>query len=1174
MNDFGKTWWGEQFLNSLIDIDYSNRLPRGRTYARNGSVKEINIENNKVNAKVSGSRKLPYKIKISIPKFSSEQKNILIQSILFNPLLLARLLNRELPSELDIIAQQSKINIFPKSWEDFEMDCSCPDWAVPCKHLAAVIYIISSEIDKNPFIIFQLHDFDIINELEKTGFNISKELYIPEAAQLFIKKQIAKNAEVDKPYEPIDFSVIKPMQESLLSLLDKDSLFYNKDFKQLLKKNYQILSQYVKRELTENTVNQFSAFEFEKIENIEVLLHNEVFYLDTLFYYGNEEKHFSTQKGFIKLIEFIKRIPNKYVDRLSDALKTVYNSYHFSLKLLETSAYVPQIIKLSNGKYYIRWIPASINEDVEKIIEAISIKSPTGMVQMLEDSVEAKVLSKKNQVISLTSLFIEHFYYTYATSQFSIDKRYRTNYDKIEQLFFSNASHEFNDLGESETPGSIYQWLSRYYITDKEFVPLLKVEEIEDNTFSVELLVTNTKKSLEAPISFEDFLNNKKFKDVKGGVLQSLSNLAHDFKDMERYISGGGKEILTYTSNEFTEILLKILPIIKLSGIKILLPQVLKNLAKPRTSMLLQQKDSQASEKSYLNLDEMLNFEWQIAIGNQNIPVDEFKKLVEGLSGVVKIKGEYVLIDPNEIDKLLSNLSKEDQLSNNELLKTALTEEYQEAKITISPRARKLIKELLQSNKIETPTELKASLRPYQERGYQWLHNNSKIGFGSILADDMGLGKTIQIISFLLNLKAENKLVKSKALIIVPTTLISNWQKELQKFAPTISALIYHGQKRKLDYSNCDVLITSYGIIRSESNTFTKIKWAAVIIDEAQNIKNPTSEQTKSIKKLKSTIKIALSGTPVENRLSEYWSIFDFINKGYLGSLKYFKKEFSSPIESYNDSKQLEKLKTITSPFILRRLKTDKKIITDLPNKIENNQYISLTKEQTAIYQNVVNNMMAELNNFKGEKIKRAGLVFKLMTALKQICNHPSQFLKKEDYKPELSGKATLLLDILQTIYENNEKVLIFTQYKEMGDILKIMIKNHFGNQPLFLHGGTSRKLRDEMVMNFQEKTSHKTFILSIKAGGTGLNLTKANHVIHYDLWWNPAVEAQATDRAFRIGQQKNVIVYRMITKGTFEEKINEMIQQKKQLADLTVSAGEKWIGDLSNTELKKLINL
>jgi len=317
-----------------------------------------------------------------------------------------------------------------------------------------------------------------------------------------------------------------------------------------------------------------------------------------------------------------------------------------------------------------------------------------------------------------------------------------------------------------------------------------------------------------------------------------------------------------------------------------------------------------------------------------------------------------------------------------------------------------------------------------------------------------------------------------------------------------------------------------------------------------------------------------MSGTPVENRLAEYWSIFDFANKGYLGSAKYFKNMFASPIELENNKKQLDTFKKITSPFILRRLKTDKNIITDLPEKIENDRFVSLTKEQTAIYQNVVDSMIPEVEASDGSKIKRAGLLFKLMTALKQICNHPSQFLKKEDYSPKLSGKSEMMLNILESIYESNEKVLIFTQYKEMGDILVKMIENHFGISPLFLHGGISRKKRDEMVSGFQEKNHIKTFILSIKAGGTGLNLTEANHVIHYDLWWNPAVESQATDRAFRIGQQKNVMVYRLITRNSFEEKIDEMLQKKKDLANLAVSSGEKWIGDLSNTEISELVKL
>ena len=363
-------------------------------------------------------------------------------------------------------------------------------------------------------------------------------------------------------------------------------------------------------------------------------------------------------------------------------------------------------------------------------------------------------------------------------------------------------------------------------------------------------------------------------------------------------------------------------------------------------------------------------------------------------------------------------------------------------------------------------------------------------------------------------------------------------------------------------------------MVRSDASKFQKVKWEVLAIDEAQNIKNASTEQAKAVKKLKADVKIAISGTPVENRLSEYWSLFDFVNKGYLGSAKYFKKTFASPIERDNNEQQLEKFKKITDPFILRRLKTDKSIISDLPDKIEHDCFVQLAKEQTALYQNVVDAMLKSLDNAEENSIERRGLVLKMMTALKQICNHPSQFLKKEDDRVDLSGKMEMLLELLRSIYENDEKVLIFTQYKEMGKILTRILENVFDSKPLFLHGGVARHKRDAMVEEFQNKKHVKIFILSIKAGGTGLNLTAANHVIHYDLWWNPAVEAQATDRAFRIGQNKNVMVHRLISKGTFEEKINQMLQDKKHLADLTVSTGEKWIGDLSNTELQELVNI
>ena len=414
---------------------------------------------------------------------------------------------------------------------------------------------------------------------------------------------------------------------------------------------------------------------------------------------------------------------------------------------------------------------------------------------------------------------------------------------------------------------------------------------------------------------------------------------------------------------------------------------------------------------------------------------------------------------------------------------------------------------------------------------------------------------------------------------MLPTTLLTNWQKEIARFAPDLKPYIYHGANRKLPTEKTpnDLLLTTYGVVRSDLETLKKTTWAVVIIDEAQNIKNSDTEQTKAVKALKSPIRIALSGTPVENRLSEFWSIMDFVNKGYLGGLSKFNEEFGKPIQQERDQQKLDQFKRVTSPFLLRRVKTDKSIISDLPDKIENNQFCTLTTEQAALYESVVNESIRAIEDKDG--IARRGLVLKLMTALKQIGNHPHQYLKASNRgtspsSPALSGKATLLLNLLENIYASLEKVLIFTQYREMGELLQAFIKQTFGTQPLFLHGGNSRPERDRMVEQFQNNRSDHTFILSLKAGGTGLNLTQANHVIHYDLWWNPAVESQATDRAFRIGQTKNVLVYRLMNQGTLEEKIDAMIRSKRELADLSVKTGETWLGDLSDDELKELVSL
>jgi SNF2 family DNA or RNA helicase len=549
--------------------------------------------------------------------------------------------------------------------------------------------------------------------------------------------------------------------------------------------------------------------------------------------------------------------------------------------------------------------------------------------------------------------------------------------------------------------------------------------------------------------------------------------------------------------------------------------------------------------------------------------------LLRKASRLFKFKDQYFYVDDGDLEKLHKTLKSEKPPLPGELLQAALSGEYDGAPTALTAELREMVKELTKGEEIALPRGLQAALRPYQERGFSWMYRNSRIGFGSIIADDMGLGKTLQVIALLLKLKEEGGFDAGKrALVVAPTGLLTNWRAEIARFAPTLSTAVFHGAGRSLEDAGAEILLTSYGVLRSDAATLKKIPWRAMVIDEAQNIKNHDTAQAKAAKSISADIHIAMSGTPVENRLSEFWSIMDFANKGYLGSAKAFKDDYATPIQMDGDTAVAERFRKVTAPFMMRRMKSDKSIIADLPDKIEQNQYAVLTKQQAALYEKTLDAAMKEIEGSSdGEHgfFKRQGLILQMIMALKQICNHPAQFLKSGQSDPALSGKAELLFDLLESIDESGEKALIFTQFKEMGDLLEGFIAARFGEKPLFYHGGCSIGKREELVERFQRGRADKFFILSLKAAGTGLNLTAASQVIHFDLWWNPAVENQATDRAYRIGQQKNVMVHRLICKNTFEERIDAMIQQKKHLADMTVASGESWIGKLSDSELREI---
>jgi SNF2 family DNA or RNA helicase len=484
--------------------------------------------------------------------------------------------------------------------------------------------------------------------------------------------------------------------------------------------------------------------------------------------------------------------------------------------------------------------------------------------------------------------------------------------------------------------------------------------------------------------------------------------------------------------------------------------------------------------------------------------------------------------------------------------------------------------------RIDPGKSLQGTLRPYQLAGVQWLYLLTQLRLGACLADDMGLGKTIQVLSLLLMLKNEAGDKGKPCLLVAPASLLANWASEIARFAPSLKAQVAHpsaAPAEKLNADNpadadtladVDLVITSYGFL-ARSPWLAAAPWRLVVLDEAQAIKNPAAKQTKMVKQLRADARIALTGTPIENRLGDLWSIFDFINPGLLGSSRQFsafvKRLADRPHSPYGP------LRDLVRPYILRRLKTDKNVIADLPDKTEVNAFCSLSRKQAALYQQAVDELARRLEDADG--MQRKGIVLAFLMRLKQICNHPSQWLGDGAWAEKDSGKLARLRDIAEVVAARQEKALIFTQFRETTAPLAAFLGSVFGRAGLVLHGETEIKKRKELVRQFQEDESIPFFVLSLKAGGTGLNLTAASHVVHFDRWWNPAVENQATDRAFRIGQTKNVLVHKFICRGTVEDKIDQMIESKKQLAgDLLGGGSDMVLTELKDEELLKLVTL
>ncbi len=612
------------------------------------------------------------------------------------------------------------------------------------------------------------------------------------------------------------------------------------------------------------------------------------------------------------------------------------------------------------------------------------------------------------------------------------------------------------------------------------------------------------------------------------------------------------------------------------------------------------------SSQSMFGLQQIMQFDWRLSIGDQELTEEEFQQLLKEKTELINLRGKWIHLDTNlmrQLWKIVNQMQKKKGLSIRDVMEMHLAGSLSSIEVggssveedrslvqldvELTQPLQRLFTQLKQESsipQITPPPTLQAVLRNYQISGSSWMLFLRRMGLGGCLADDMGLGKTIQWITYLLYAK-EKEQPTTPSLLICPTSVLGNWQKEIERFAPSLRVHLHYGGKRmkgedfRSAITGADLVLTSYTLSHLDEEELGSVEWDSICLDEAQNIKNAYTKQSTAIRQLQGKHRIALTGTPIENRLTELWSIFDFINPGYLGSLQQFSKYYVNPIERSKDADRIARLQMLTRPFLLRRTKKDPTVQLDLPEKNEMKNYITLTAEQAALYEKIIQDLFARIEN--STPMERRGLILSALTKLKQLSNHPALYLKEVGQVQwhERSNKLERLLDMLEELRSEGERCLIFTQYVETGNLLKRIIEEVRQEPVLFLHGGTTKAKRDEMIEDFQEiletdREQYGIFILSLKAGGIGLNLTAANHVFHFDRWWNPAVENQATDRAYRIGQIKNVQVHKFITLGTLEERIDEMIDRKSTLSEQIISGGENWITELSTDELRNIFTL
>ena len=1187
-NLYGVTPWGRWFIDVLDSYRMGERLERGRRYANAGKVLSLDINGGRVIAKVEGNYKPFYKVIINFSPLEVEETEKVYKLIEKDSVLMAHIAAGELPETFLQKLKKEGINLIPRRWREMKRACTCPDNGDPCKHMAALYYIIAREIDSNPQLLFRLRGMDLVSRFGKAVVH----KIIPPFTITYAKNENTNKSDLQisgDALTPIELESIPYCGQLITSLLPHDPPFCYKDFAGVMAEFYHYCAQYSfenehewesaqddSDEKMEQTEHDFSRSNWKVqcpvlMPGIEPVLQSEDI--------NGIKKRFSLHEAFDFFVLFSS-------DDGTASYKFLFYLFKFLNLVCSSAAFIPYVMQeyqvdlnesFDEETIKIIWQPYENLSIVSKMIEqivslecGILTTTETFKINLSKKQTKAsgkQIVSARSVVDILSSAFLNEYVkrkYMIFKENFIKDNFSRQGNNEYKQLlnmFFMGMFIDVSSPAKRSLPIAIDRWLSVLHINFSAYRYAITIKDLskrgDDSTDVINFAI-----SMDV-ITEEDTVTKKtplhKCTDIE--ILKApvaLSNYLPEIKDLftNQKIALSETRLISFLDSAST--------ILNRLGLTVNLPKALARELKPRLVIKGKTGDSDGSGSSlvkYLDLNALQEFEWQVAIGDEIMTLKEFEKLVRLKKAMVRFRDGFVKMQAQEFMSLLKK-AKSAEPDVNDFLKAHFSGDS-----VLAFDERKTIDKIFCERDFTIPATLEANLRPYQVRGYNWVCSLLLSGFGCILADDMGLGKTVQSIATILRLKEES-LLNNSCLVVAPAALINNWEKELNRFSPSLKVSRYHGSGRHFDKKS-DVFLTTYQTAVRDAEKLKKKTFSLLLVDEAHLMKNSQTRVSRIVKSINSQYRLALSGTPVENRLEDLRSLFDFILPGYLGDVKTFKEQYRIPIEVMRNQEKAQVLQKITSPFLLRRLKTDKKIIKDLPDKIVTNEYAVLEKGQAALYETVVSESIKKSNEIESKE--RSSLIFYLLTSLKQICNHPRVYDKESPAIASLSGKAQLLVTLLQDILINKEKTLVFSQYVETLECLNIIIKKELGEAPLLYHGGLSQNVRTDVINKFQNDPLARIMLISLKAGGLGLNLTAASRVIHYDLWYNPAVENQATDRAFRIGQKRTVFVHRFITKNSFEEKIDAMISSKQELADMTVKSGESWLARMSHEELKKL---